>query len=231
MISIQRLKKLRANNGWSQEQLAAISGVSSRTIQRIEKTGECSLESKMALCSAFGIEPMLLNEEQEEIIVDAQSYKSNVISLLILSSLLAGLLYTTNNLNQRLHINGVVMAGFFMAMSQRTQGFKRLINCFMVALGFKPQAKLTNIRQIIRDLHQQIIFVYASAIFAFVFHAFQMSNVIAAPLSSARFGEMMFNSAVSSLLYAILIAEFILRSAKMRMDAKLTEHFSLKLSN
>ena len=53
MVSTQILKQLRAQHGWTQEQLATISGVSSRTIQRIEQTGDCSLESKMAIAAAF----------------------------------------------------------------------------------------------------------------------------------------------------------------------------------
>jgi PAS domain-containing protein len=51
----EKVKKLRLDNGWTQEQLARITSLSYRTIQRIEKDGRCSLDSKMALSSAFGI--------------------------------------------------------------------------------------------------------------------------------------------------------------------------------
>jgi transcriptional regulator with XRE-family HTH domain len=54
-VSHKKVKKLRLDNGWSQDQLARITGLSYRTIQRIEKNGHCSLDSKMALLSAFGI--------------------------------------------------------------------------------------------------------------------------------------------------------------------------------
>ena len=40
----------------SQEQLATISNLSLRTVQRIETTGRCSLESKRALAAAFEID-------------------------------------------------------------------------------------------------------------------------------------------------------------------------------
>ena len=57
MISNDKIKYLRLQHGWSQEQLASITGISARTVQRIEKTGDCSLESQMALASAFSIAP------------------------------------------------------------------------------------------------------------------------------------------------------------------------------
>jgi transcriptional regulator with XRE-family HTH domain len=54
-VSHQKVKNLRLDNGWTQDQLARITSLSYRTIQRIEKDGRCSLDSKMALSSAFGI--------------------------------------------------------------------------------------------------------------------------------------------------------------------------------
>ena len=44
-ISPQKVKMLREERGWSQEHLGEVAGVSYRTIQRIEKDGQCSLES------------------------------------------------------------------------------------------------------------------------------------------------------------------------------------------
>jgi len=47
------IKMLRTERGWSQEQLAEISGVSTRTIQRIERGGKASLESLKCLAAVF----------------------------------------------------------------------------------------------------------------------------------------------------------------------------------
>ncbi len=47
------IRKLRTDRGWSQEQLAEISGVSTRTIQRIEQGGKASLESLKCLAAVF----------------------------------------------------------------------------------------------------------------------------------------------------------------------------------
>lgn len=50
------LRKLRLQRGWSQEQVAEISDLSVRTIQRIERGGQASLESAKALAAVFQVE-------------------------------------------------------------------------------------------------------------------------------------------------------------------------------
>lgn len=49
------LKDMRRAKGWSQDQLAEISGVSVRTIQRLEKGELPALETQKALAAAFGV--------------------------------------------------------------------------------------------------------------------------------------------------------------------------------
>lgn len=55
MIDKSLIKKHRKERSWSQDQLASVSGLSLRTIQRIENEGICSLESKKSLAVAFEI--------------------------------------------------------------------------------------------------------------------------------------------------------------------------------
>ena len=54
-ISATELVRLRRERGWSQEKLAAIACISERTIQRAERDGSCSLDTKKAIASAFEI--------------------------------------------------------------------------------------------------------------------------------------------------------------------------------
>jgi transcriptional regulator with XRE-family HTH domain len=49
------LKQRRLDNGWSQQQLAEISGLSVRTVQRIENGETPGLETINALSASFGI--------------------------------------------------------------------------------------------------------------------------------------------------------------------------------
>ena len=50
-----KVRNEREKRGWSQEQLASVSGLGLRTIQRIEATGKSSLESGRALALVFEI--------------------------------------------------------------------------------------------------------------------------------------------------------------------------------
>ncbi len=52
----KRIKNLRERRAWSQDQLAEVAGVSVRTVQRIEKGDEPSLETLKSLASAFEID-------------------------------------------------------------------------------------------------------------------------------------------------------------------------------
>lgn len=65
-ISIEKLKQLRTDRGWTQEHLALVASLSYRTVQRIEKEGRCSLESLMSLSQAFSIEPSDLKRQLDE---------------------------------------------------------------------------------------------------------------------------------------------------------------------
>ena len=59
------IRSLRTDRGWSQEQLAEISGVSTRTIQRIERGGKASLESLKCLAAVFETEIPDLQKDTE----------------------------------------------------------------------------------------------------------------------------------------------------------------------
>ena len=64
-ISPEKLIHLRKDRGWSQEKLAAMSGISERTIQRAESDGSCSLDTKLAFATVFEISPSELSAEAE----------------------------------------------------------------------------------------------------------------------------------------------------------------------
>ena len=57
------VRKLRIEKGWSQETLAEVSGLSVRTIQRIERGGNASLESLNALAAVLEVELATLTTE------------------------------------------------------------------------------------------------------------------------------------------------------------------------
>ncbi len=60
------IQKLRLQKGWSQEQLAELSGLSVRTVQRIERGQTPSLESLNALAAVFDVELSRLKEPETD---------------------------------------------------------------------------------------------------------------------------------------------------------------------
>ncbi len=65
------IRKLRKQRNWSQDQLSKLSGLSLRTIQRIEGGNKASMESLKSLSAVFEID--IRNLEQGVVVVDKDS--------------------------------------------------------------------------------------------------------------------------------------------------------------
>ncbi|HGO4158946.1 TPA: helix-turn-helix domain-containing protein [Serratia marcescens] len=63
-----RIRPLRLEKGWSQEQLATIAGLSTRTVQRIENGEQASLETLTAIAAALGVQVRDLNAQPQQTI-------------------------------------------------------------------------------------------------------------------------------------------------------------------
>ena len=64
-VNPQKIKEIREQRGWSQNQLADMAKVSLRTIQRMEKDGSCSIESVKSLAAVFDIDFKELLQEED----------------------------------------------------------------------------------------------------------------------------------------------------------------------
>jgi transcriptional regulator with XRE-family HTH domain len=62
LVDAEKVRTMRLENGWTQEQFAELCGLSVRTIQRLEKTGTASLETTNALAA-------VLHTERRELLV------------------------------------------------------------------------------------------------------------------------------------------------------------------
>jgi len=85
------IKETRISKGWTQAQLAELCAVNVRTIQRVESDGTASLETTMALASAFEIETKDLFADPK--IKKKNSYKTTYIVLGLLAGFILGLLF------------------------------------------------------------------------------------------------------------------------------------------
>ncbi len=74
------LKTLRLEKGLSQEKLADLSGLSLRTIQRIEKEQKASIESINALCTIFDLDVNEMKSIIEEPFKEQSIEKNSLLS-------------------------------------------------------------------------------------------------------------------------------------------------------
>ncbi len=70
------LKKLRVEKNWSQEQVAIFSGLSIRTIQRVESGQSASIETLKSIASVFEIDISKLTEEIKVIDKKSEHWKA-----------------------------------------------------------------------------------------------------------------------------------------------------------
>lgn len=65
------IRKLRLQRGWSQSQLADMAGVTTRTIQRLERGHKASLETAKALAAVFEVDLSLFLKEDNTMSQDS----------------------------------------------------------------------------------------------------------------------------------------------------------------
>lgn len=72
-VSGDLVRQLRLERGWTQEHLATVAETSVKTIQRVESSGICSLETRSALSAVFQVEAKQLDGEEKIEQAKAQS--------------------------------------------------------------------------------------------------------------------------------------------------------------
>jgi transcriptional regulator with XRE-family HTH domain len=63
-VNAELIARLRRERSWSQDELAVVSGLNLRTVQRVEKHASASLQTKKALAAAFDLDPRDLDSEE-----------------------------------------------------------------------------------------------------------------------------------------------------------------------
>lgn len=96
------VRRLREQRAWSQDQLAEVAGLSARTVQRVETGKGASLETRMALAAALGVDAAALCEggeppaEAPAAIPEDRAFRTSVVAiglaLVFILSLLVGFL-------------------------------------------------------------------------------------------------------------------------------------------
>jgi transcriptional regulator with XRE-family HTH domain len=98
-LSTSKLKALRQNKNWSQEVLATASGLSLRTIQRLESSGRVSAESFLCIAAALDAAPSQLKAEDEDIQATwtGEMIIKAIATILIIKFIVLGMVWMSGN--------------------------------------------------------------------------------------------------------------------------------------
>lgn len=219
-ISTNRLKNLRAENGWSQEQLAEISSISQRTIQRIEKDGNCSPETQMALASALNISPSeLLDEYKNEIGSGVLNIGGVIGGIILISLIITIVAWEWDDIS--VFVNGWLfsfVALTVVSLSLLSNGFEKTLRAFIVLKWlFKEPNDAKDTQKLLPVLRRLIVYSYSAGFF------WCLTEIVEAgyySINSQAGNSMASEVMVSflSILYGVMLAEFIFRPLKNRLE-------------
>jgi len=223
-VSKKIVKLMREERGWSQEQLAAISGISERTVQRVEKDGKCSLESKMALASAFEVSPIDLEDSvQSDAVFEQKRIDwSSVTGYIILLVVVLILLYLLTNTHGIWEIGCVLLVdGLTLAISTVSYGVDDTIRFF--GNSFSPVKKVASYES------YKVPIVLANQVikYAYTFGCLTSLVYLLVILTQApgRFHHIniVVVEAATPIVYAILLIELWIRPFKHKLEKHLAQ--------
>lgn len=221
LIDSNKLKLIRHDKGWSQELLAKASGLSLRTIQRIESDGRTSAVSFLSISSALELSPNALHSSLNKLSVNwtRRMIMHGVIGLGVISTAV-GMLFILEG-SAQLFIDwysfGFLVAFIYAStiisfgvngLIRSLSGFKYLFTHEIA--GGNPAKYLAKIYQ------SQIAFCYGSAILAL----FIGSTSIHGNADSSDMESLHRAYAVNILVlvYAAVFCEAILRPLKIKLE-------------
>ena len=223
-ISPEKIKHFRKENGWSQEVLAKATGLSLRTIQRIEKEGNASPETQLALAGALDKPLKLLCQvsEQIEVFWKWRSIMQNLIALVVVVCAVGMLLVLGGDLGMFADFYGALFLLLFMyactIIAFGSHGlFKSLTGLkYLVASEVTPSNYTAHLATIYK---KQLAFLYGGSFIGLIVGGISILSNHASIESTAELGAAW---AVNLLIvfYASLGAEGILRPLATKLSGQ-----------
>ena len=220
-IDTEKLVALRKERGWSQEKLAAICGISERTIQRVERDGLCSLDTKMAMASGLGIAPSDLQARSAEFHSTRIMITSwaGALGLLILGTIAPVIILITAQNGKWEIASMAVVWGLTIVLVLMSFGFKATYSLFdNTSWIVKYPSQVEGLNTFIIQAKTAIEYAYTIGIVASLVSA--LTITVHVP-SLAENSASLLSIAVRPLIYSILFTELWFRPFKKRMEMML----------
>lgn len=216
-ISPEKLRALRTERGWSQDQLATSCGVSLRTIQRIEKDGKCSADTHNSLSSALEVSPNTLLPEAElpkpaVTTTPHEGYVGLSIAFLVLVSLLV-LSNSPASFIDPFALTTTLCLAF--ALTILSSGLSATLESYRaLKLLIKPTHTVSNPRDLTEIIQRTIVHYHSAAIVITFVHL----NTRLIPSETAHALHWWLNLALP-ITYSVIMTEIIWRPLKAKLMA------------
>lgn len=210
---------------WSQEVLATASGLSLRTIQRIEKTGNASNESCLSLLSALDVPLSALKSESTEVEANwtGDMIMKALAAIIILKLIIVGMMAMNGDFTDFFNLPNVLFVVFFtLAMTLLTYDLDRLISALKGIKYLFSQDIIggSGAKQLAGTYKSQIQFCYGAGVILFLIGCIAILDVAADQAAGFEKGAIAgLGVNLLPLLYATMIAEGLLRPLKIKLLA------------
>jgi transcriptional regulator with XRE-family HTH domain len=216
-IEIGIVKKLRLEHGWSQEQLAKVSGLSLRTVQRVEAGEPCSAESKLSLASTFDITLSSLLNEKTIIEVENKLEPSRIFTLIAILGVVLFLMNTSGGL--RIFFDSISLSTLLVlsvGLTVISKSYRETLNALKLFkwLIYRPLFFI-GLASCIRSLHKMISNIYASGLFI---STLSLLGVLAQPDVNMNNINAYLSLVGLPILYSIILSELIIRPLKHKAE-------------
>lgn len=221
-ISPDKLRALRTDRGWSQDQLATTCGVSLRTIQRIEKDGKCSADTHNALASALDVSPNTLLPETEssktkQSATPHEGYLGLSIAFLVLTSLLI-----VGNSPASFFDPFALIATCSLAFSLTilSSGLSATLQSYRaLKLLIKPNSSIDDPHPLIAVLQRTMVHYYSAAVVVTFIHLNTQTMPTEMPQPIHWWLHQML-----PLTYCVIITEIVWRPLKAKLTARVSQN-------
>jgi len=219
-FSANKLKMLRAERGWSQEQLSEIAGLSARTIQRMESEDSASPESLMAVASAFSISPSELQEEYKQKIGDGEFKPAGIFSFVLLVVAVVFYLNISGEVWAIIDIPAFLYIAIVpFTVSILSSGFGLTCKAYQLLLWLVYESKdQQKVHLCLPVLRKMILYSYAAGGTGTLFSLLGMLNE-----GDKVYYPAGFSIALLIFIYAVLQSEFLFRPLYHKLNRQLLQ--------
>lgn len=218
-LCVDKIKKLRQDNGWSQDLLATASGLSLRTIQRVEKEGNASAETQLALAATFNVSPkeLFVISSTPDVNWKWRNIMQTSIGLTVIVGAIVMLVILAGEMNFYIDYASLLFLVLFMysatviafgshGLLKSITGLKYL---FSNEISTTPASY-----HLARILNKQISFIYGGAFIALLIG----SIAIHANVSESLVFHRAYAVNILILFYAAIFAEGVLRPLVTKLE-------------